>query len=90
LAIYASTFLAADFGGDQARRRPGRDQAGMAAAEGLEELGARCSHPTPVGASLNGSTDRALSLGSVHMHRYIPTLLAVVVSVVVRSELEAS
>jgi len=51
LAIYASTFLATDFGSDQTRRRPGRDQIGMAAAEGLEGLGARCSHPTPARAS---------------------------------------
>ena len=49
--------------------------------------GARTRHQF---VPLNGSPDRALSLGPVHMHRYIPTLLAVVASVVVRSELEAS
>ena len=55
LAIYVSSFLATDFGSDQTRRRPGRDQAGMAAAGGLEGLGARCSHPTPVRASRWGA-----------------------------------
>ena len=49
--------------------------------------GARTRHQF---VPLNGLPDRALSLGSVHMHRYVPTLLAAVVSAVLRSELEAS
>jgi hypothetical protein len=43
-------------------------------------IGGRFSH---------GPTASTGEAGSVHMHRYIPTLLAVVVSVGVRSELEA-
>jgi len=53
LAIYVSSFLATDFGSDQTRRRPGRDQAVW---QRLGPRGARCPVLAP-------DTSSCLSMG---------------------------